>query len=116
MIIEFTIDFKVTGEFSLNKSYAGIHWSVRKRHADFIHALVKSELNRQRIRKRIFERCKLEFYYNDRLDVSNHGYITKMLEDALKGYFFLDDNNKIVVGILQEMWDGKGIKIRIIEV
>ena len=116
-MIEFEINLKVTGEYGLNKIYAGVHWSKRKRQAEEIHALVRSELARQRIRKRIFEKpVRLKFYYNSRLDISNHGYITKMLEDALKGYFIADDSRKYVRGITQEFWGGDGILVRIEEI
>ena len=114
---EFVIDFHVTGEYGMNKIYAGVHWTKRQRQANFIHLLVRSELQRQKVRKHIYKkRVRLEFYYNTRLDVSNHGYITKLIEDSLKGYFFIDDSRKYVKAISQEFWDGEGIKVIIKEV
>jgi Holliday junction resolvase RusA-like endonuclease len=82
-----------------------------------MHMLVRAELARQRIRKHIFQRpVGLTFSYNARLDCSNYGYITKLIEDALKGYFIKDDSRKYVHYILQQFWDGDGIKVEIREV
>ena len=116
-MIEFVIPLKVTGEYGLNKIYAGVHWSKRKKQAEYIHTLVRAELMHQRIKRRIFERpVGLTFSYNARLDCSNYGYITKLIEDALKGYFIEDDSRKYVKSITQQFWDGDGIKIEIVEV
>ena len=115
-MIEFVLPMKVTGEYGLNKLYAGVHWSKRKRQAEYMHGFVRGELHRQRIRRRIFySPVRLTLYYNDRLDCTNHGYLTKLIEDALKGYFIQDDSRKYVKAVTQEFWDGDGIRVRIEE-
>ena len=57
----------------------------------------------------------LEFYYNSRLDCSNHGYITKLIEDGLKGWVIEDDDRRHVKGIYQGFWQGEGVKVRVRE-
>ena len=117
-MIKFEIPFKVTGEYGMNKIYAGIHWSKRKKQADEIHLLAWSELRRQKIPKKIFEKpVVITINYNSKLDIDNHGYLTKMLVDGLKGYLIADDDKKHVVEIRQKVYSVKNvIKIEIEEV
>ena len=53
----------------------------------------------------------IELYYNSKLDCSNHAYLTKMIEDALKGHVIKDDTKKYVKSIKQSFWDGEGVKV-----
>lgn len=100
----------------MNKIYAGVHWSKRKKQAEEIHALVRYELYRQKIPRKPFEKpVEIIFKYNSRLDVSNHGYLSKLIEDALKGYLIVDDSRKYVKRIVQEFWDGDGICVEVRE-
>lgn len=116
-MIEFIIDLKVTGEWGLNRIYAGMHWAERKRQAEYMHALVRSELNRQGIKPGIIEEpVELWLWYNSRLDCTNHGYLTKLIEDALKGYLLKDDSRKYVKGVYQGFWGGEGIKVEVKEI
>ena len=116
-MIEIILPIKIKAkEFSLNSIYSGKHWSKRKNDAKYIHLLVKSELIKQKIPKFPYKTpVIIEFYYNTRLDCSNHGYITKLIEDALKGWVIKDDLRKYVAGIYQSFWDGDGVKIRVRE-
>lgn len=110
------LPLKVTGEYGMNKLYAGVHWAKRKKQADEIHALVRYELYRQRIPRKAFENpVEIIFKYNSRLDISNHGYLSKLIEDALKGYLIVDDSRKYVRRFVQEFWDGDGILVEIRE-
>lgn len=110
------IPLKVTGEYGMNKIYAGVHWSKRKKQAEEIHALVRCELQRQKIPRKPFEKpVEIIFKYNSRLDVSNHGYLSKLIEDALKGYLIVDDSRKYVRRFVQEFWDGDGILVEVRE-
>lgn len=117
-MIKFEIPFKVTGEYGMNKIYAGIHWAKRKKQADEIHMLVWSELRRQKIPKKIFEKpVVITIIYNSNLDIDNHGYLTKMLIDGLKGYLIADDDKSHVIEIRQKIHSVKNIvKIEIEEV
>lgn len=116
-MIKFEIPFKVTGEYGMNKIYAGIHWAKRKKQADEIHMLAWSELRRQKIPKKIFEKpVVITIFYNSNLDIDNHGYLTKMLIDGLKGYLIVDDDKKHVDELRQKFHSGKSILIEIEEV
>ena len=104
----FTIDYPRTAagkkqwakEYGFNKYYAGCHWSVRKRDADFWHMLTRTCMDRQGVRKRPFEKpVIIRFYFNDRLDCSNHAVMIKMIEDGMKGRLIQDDSRRYVKGI-----------------
>ena len=84
--------------------------------AEYIHLLVQNELRKQKIpRKPLKGPVILELYYNSRLDCSNHGYLTKLIEDGLKGWVIEDDDRKHVKGIYQGFWQGDGVKVRVRE-
>ncbi len=89
-----------TKEYGMNAYYAGKHWAVRKKDAEFWHLLTRSAMNKQEVRLRPFEKpVILTFYFNDRLDCSNHGMFIKMIEDGMKGRLITDDSKKFVKGI-----------------
>lgn len=56
---------------------------------------------------------KITFYWNDNLDCSNHAYMAKMIEDALKGWVIEDDNRKHVIGIHHEFHKENYIKVEV---
>lgn len=86
----------------MNKLYSGKHWSLRKREADEIHIAVKSVIKKMKCIIPFQNPVEIIFKYNSRLDCSNHGYLNKMIEDALKGYILVDDNKKYVKRIITE--------------
>lgn len=50
--------------------------------------------------RRPFERpVILTFWFNDRLDCSNHAMYVKMIEDGMKGRLIKDDSKRYVKGI-----------------
>lgn len=116
-MLEIILPIRVTAKaYGFNAVYAGKHWSMRKRDAEYIHLLVQNELRKQKIpRKPLKGPVILEFYYNSRLDCSNHGYITKLIEDGLKGWVIEDDDRRHVKGIYQGFWQGEGVKVRVRE-
>ena len=115
-MISFVIDFKVTSEYGLNKLYAGTHWTVRKRQADFIHAMVQSTLYALKVPRTPFKTpVRVSISYNSKLDIDNHGYISKLIIDGLKGWVIQDDTKKYVKELEQKFWKGKGILVEIIE-
>ena len=115
-MIKFTIDFKVTGEYGMNKLYAGVHWTVRKRQADYIHSLVQTTLYANKIPKKLFEKpVKVTISYNSRLDIDNHSYLSKLIIDGLKGYLITDDTKKYMVSLEQKFWQGDGILVQVEE-
>lgn len=87
-------------EYGLNAYYAGKHWSRRKQDADYWHLLTVSAMNRDNVRRRPFAKpVILTFWFNDRLDCSNHAMYIKMIEDGMKGRIIEDDSKKFVKGI-----------------
>lgn len=103
--------------YGLNAYYAGKHWSVRKRDAEYWHGLTVAEMNLQKVRKRPFENpVIITFYWNDRLDCSNHSAMAKMIEDAMRGRVIQDDSRKWVRGIEHYFHDKNEIKIVVREV
>lgn len=100
--------------FGFNSLYSGKHWSLRKRDSEYWHALVKSELSKQGIKPGIYTKpVALTFYWNDRMDCTNHAYVGKMIEDALKGYLIADDSRKYVKRVVHEFYDGDCITVKI---
>ena len=115
-MIKFVVDFKVTGEYGMNKLYSNCHWTVRKRQADFIHSLVQTTLYANKIPKKLFSKpVKVTISYNSRLDIDNHGYLSKLIIDGLKGYLITDDTKKYLVELDQKFWNGEGIQVEVQE-
>lgn len=87
-MLEIILPIRVTAkDYGFNAVYAGKHWAKRNADAARIHEKVWAELLAQKIpRKPMKGPVILEFYYNSRLDCSNHGYLTKLIEDGLKGW------------------------------
>lgn len=106
-----------TREYGMNKYYAGTHWSVRKRDAEYWHGLVRSCMNRQEVRRQPFERpVKIRMLFNDRLDCSNHGVMFKFIEDAMKGRVIMDDSRKWVKNCEIGFHDEEYIQVEVREV
>ncbi len=104
-------------DYGMNAYYAGKHWSVRKRDADFWHHLVRSCLDGQEVRRIPFKRpVIISFWFNDRLDCSNHGVMIKMIEDGMKGRLIQDDSRKYVKGIECYFHDEDYIKVEVREI
>jgi hypothetical protein len=104
-------------DYGMNAYYAGKHWSIRKRDADFWHMLVKSCLDGQEVRRTPFKRpVVITFWFNDRLDCSNHGVMIKMIEDGMKGRLIQDDSRKYVKGIECYFHDDDYIKVEVREI
>ncbi|MCZ2396142.1 MAG: hypothetical protein LC100_06310 [Chitinophagales bacterium] len=116
-MVEFRIPYKVTGNEGLNKLYAGGHWAIRKKKADKWHNLVHESLVNQ-VPRRIFD-CPviIDIAYNSKLDIDNHGYLSKLIVDGMKGYLIHEDSRKYVQGLIQRFHDeGEQIIIRVMEV
>lgn len=101
-------------QYSLNAYYAGKHWSVRKKDADFWHALVFEALYRQKSIKPIemaTEPVSITCLFHDSLDCSNHAAMVKMIEDALKGVVIKDDSPKYVKSITMGFHEDSCIRV-----
>ena len=100
--------------FGLNAIYAGKHWAVRREDSQYWHSTVKACLIQQRVPQRISVKpVTISFYWNDRLDCSNHAYIAKMIEDSLKGWLIQDDSRRYVKKITNEFYDGDCITVEV---
>ena len=104
-------------QYGLNALYSGKHWAVRREDANYWHFTVRAELMRQNVPQRInVKPVSITFYWNDNMDCSNHAYIAKMAEDALKGWLIQDDSRRFVKRVANEFWDGNCIKVEITEI
>ena len=101
-------------KYGLNAYYSGKHWGRRKKDRDYWHDLVLLETpwNRPPLRSPV----KLTFYWNDRLDLSNHAIMAKLIEDGLKGRIIVDDSRKYVQEITHKWHSEKCIKIVVEEI
>jgi Holliday junction resolvase RusA-like endonuclease len=71
----------------------------------------------QKVPQKIFTvPVAIHLSYNSRLDLDNHGYLAKMIVDALKGYLIEDDDRKHVQALIQDFHGGKDIKVEVWEV
>lgn len=92
--------------FSDNAYYAGKHWAVRKKDADYWHNMVRACMDRQGVRKRPFEKpVEILLFWNDRLDVDNHSIMGKMIVDAMKGRLLQQDSKKWVRSVTHTFHD-----------
>ena len=111
----FEIPLKITSkDWGLNKIYSGVHWNVRSKDKDYITTLVRSIIGIQKT----FEReVSIKMSFNSGLDVSNHAYLFKMIEDALvKCKVINDDTDKYVKSItIEKQKEFKGIIVEVEE-
>ena len=99
--------------FSDNAYYAGKHWAMRKKDADYWHDMVRACMDRQGVRRKPFEKpVEIILCWNDRLDVDNHSIMGKMIVDAMKGRLIQQDSRKWVKSVTHEFHD-KGDYIRV---
>jgi hypothetical protein len=122
--MEFTIPYPKTKsgmkefcrQYGLNAIYSGKFWRRRKENSEYWHEIVKLQLMQQRISRRMFQSpvC-ITFYWNDNMDCSNHAYIAKMIEDALKGYLLQDDSRQYVKEIRHKFYDKPFITVELEE-
>lgn len=117
---EFKIEYPAKNDwgkkYGLNSIYAGKHWAQRKKDSDYWHMLVKACLRNQSIKREVYTKpVEMSFFWNDRLDISNHAYMAKMIEDSLKGYLIVDDSKKYVRKHTHEFHNENYILVRIEE-
>ena len=125
MTITFIIPYPKTKEgkarwnrqFGLNAYYSGKHWAIRKKDAEYWHHIVRDDMKLQKVRNFPFENpVIITFYWNDRLDCSNHAVMAKMIEDAMKGYVIKDDSRRYVRGIEHYFHDEDYIRVVVREI
>ena len=83
-------------KISLNKWYAGMHWTKRKKIKDNYTLIVKSQFNKKLPKTNTYN-TEYHFTFKSRaLDASNCVAMVKMIEDII----FENDSYKIVKSIL----------------
>lgn len=115
MELNFSIQLKITKELSLNQIYAGVHWTKRKDQKDAIRLLTKNALKGKAVK--FNAPVCIEMSFCSRLDVSNHAYLFKMIEDTLRGLKIIkDDTDKYVKKvIMSKQNEFKGVIVRVSE-
>jgi len=97
-----TIIFKDLPKISLNKWYAGMHWTKRKKMKDSYTQIVRSQFKEVLPKDKTYS-VEYHFTFKSRpLDASNCVAMVKMVEDVI----FEDDSYKIISSIL--ISSGKG--------
>ena len=90
-----TLVIPLTKKISTNAIYAGRHWAVRKKDADFYHNEILHYAKEQKIKK-VKEypiSLILIFYFKNRpYDSSNCFYMAKLIEDGLRNAGIIDDD------------------------
>lgn len=105
----FTIPLYPTSkEWGMNGVYAQEkHWAKRKDQAHTVHALVRARIRRQNRNVQRFDKPVVVWiYYNSRLDIDNHGYLSKLIIDGMKGLLIEDDDRRFVRGLYQGFHSG----------
>ena len=104
-------------EYGTNAYWAGKHHTKRAKDATLWHSLTQAAMHKAGVRKRPFEKpVKITFFWNDRLDLSNHSMMAKMIEDGMKPRLIRDDTRKYVKGIEHYWHDEPNIKVVVKEV
>ena len=86
--------------YGLNAYYAGKHWAVRQKDAEYWHTITRAAVKECIKKPVMFDKpVVIEAYFNDNMDASNHAAILKMVEDSLKGLLIHDDNRRYVKGV-----------------
>ena len=112
----FKIPLEITSkDWGLNKIYSGVHWNIRSKDKEYIATLVRSIVG---IKKPFQNPVSIKMYFNSGLDVSNHAYLFKMIEDALvKCKLINDDTDKYVKSITMEKQNSfKGVIVEVEEI
>lgn len=115
-MVEFIVPIRCEKNYGMNSLYAGKHWSKRKREAEYIKAVVWYAMKMSKVEQRVMERpVDIRLSYNDRMDCDNHGYMTKMVIDGMRGYLLRDDTRRDVRSVTQDFWDGDGVRVQVKE-
>ena len=103
--------------YGLNAYYAGKHWAVRQKDAEYWHTITRAAV-KECIKKPVIldNPVVIEAYFNDNMDASNHAAILKMVEDSLKGLLIHDDNRRYVKGVSMFFHNEDYIKVILREV
>lgn len=100
----------------MNKIYSGVHWAKRKKQKDKLKLIVRASLGNDK--PRFTKPVCLAMRFNSNLDVSNHAYLFKMIEDALvSNKVLINDSPKYVKEIkMSRQSEYKGVIVIIREI
>ena len=102
--------------YGLNAIYAGKHHALRTKDKNFWTDMVRAQLYKQKVPKKLFERpVSISFWWNSNLDLDNEAYMRKMIIDALKGWLIFDDRLKYVRALHDFPHDEDYIKVTVEE-
>lgn len=114
--LEFRVPLIIDNTFSLNtiKIY-GSHWN-RSDEKKLISDAVRIYLKKTGFNQTFSSPVSIEMAFKSNLDISNHGYLFKIIEDCLVSEQIIsDDNDKIVQEVImkkQNEFDGVIIKVK----
>lgn len=104
-------------QYGMNALYSGKHWSKRREDAEAWHMMTKAAMSKAQCRRKPFEKpVVITFLWNDRLDISNHAYMAKMIEDGMRGRIINDDSRRWVRGHCHYFHERDCIKVIVEEV
>ena len=109
------IPLEINSKLGTNKIYAGVHWATRNKDKENMRLLVRSITG---IRKAYEKPVKIKMAFNSKLDVSNHSYLFKLIEDSLVKCGLLEnDIDKFVKEItMTKQKEFKGVIVEIEEI
>lgn len=107
MNYRFTID--PDKQFSTNKFYSGMHWTKRKKIADYYHKLIISQLKKKH--ELFTNPVCITMCFNNKFDIDNCSGMAKLIIDGMKGLLIVDDNRKYLKSLTLKFWEELGINI-----
>ena len=106
-MIHFVIGLRPTAEWGMNELYSQKkRRNDRMRQAEMVHLMVRAAI-RQQVRpvQQFRKPVIVTIWFNSRLDVDNHGFLSKLIIDSMKGLLIEDDDRKHVAGLEQYFHD-----------
>ena len=106
-MINFVIRLRPTAEWGMNDLYSQKkRRNDRMRQAEMVHLMVRAAI-RQQVRpvQQFRKPVIVTIWFNSRLDVDNHGFLSKLIIDGMKGLLIEDDDRKHVAGLEQYFHD-----------
>jgi hypothetical protein len=115
-MIEFIISHNVTAKDGLNKFWAGVHWTQRKKWAEYWRMVTRLSL--ANIPHRTLKSpIMFEFWFDSRLDLDGHACIVKEVIDTLvTDKWIVGDTRKHVQCIIYRFHDYGNTKVRVTEI
>ena len=106
-----------TKKYGTNAYWRGKHHAQRNEDARYWHDMTLAAMSKRNVRKRPFDKpVHIVYYFNDRLDVTNHSMMVKMIEDGLKKRLIHDDSPRWVRGTTILMHTDDCIKVVLYEI